>query len=70
MVDEIKEVVEEACKGPVLSCADILGVAARGSVIIVSVNEILHSHNHNFIMEYFFRCKCKLYINCELLVKN
>ena len=53
MVDEIKEAVDKACKGPVVSCADILAVAAHDSVIIVSVNEILHSHKLQFYYGIF-----------------
>ncbi|KAL2337619.1 hypothetical protein Fmac_012065 [Flemingia macrophylla] len=33
VVDEIKEAVDEACGKPVVSCADILAVAARDSVV-------------------------------------
>ncbi|KAK4274894.1 hypothetical protein QN277_018056 [Acacia crassicarpa] len=35
VVDEIKAAVDKACKGPVISCADILAVAARDSVTIL-----------------------------------
>ncbi|CAL0307704.1 unnamed protein product [Lupinus luteus] len=34
VVDEIKAAVDKACKLPVVSCADILAVAARDSVAI------------------------------------
>lgn len=36
VVDQIKTQVNQACKGNVVSCADILAVAARDSVAIVS----------------------------------
>ena len=36
LVDEIKEAVDQACGKPVVSCADILTVAARDSVVAVS----------------------------------
>lgn len=36
VVDEIKAAVDRACKRPVVSCADILAIAARDSVAIVS----------------------------------
>lgn len=46
MIDEIKEAVDKACKRPVVSCADILAIAARDSVSIVSsVLQISHSLN-------------------------
>ncbi|CAJ1970747.1 unnamed protein product [Sphenostylis stenocarpa] len=35
VVDKVKAAVDEACKGPVVSCADILAVAARDSVAIL-----------------------------------
>ncbi|KAJ1412209.1 Plant peroxidase [Sesbania bispinosa] len=35
VVDEIKAAVDKACKGPVVSCADILAIAARDSVAIL-----------------------------------
>ena len=38
VVDEIKAAVDKACKGPIVSCADILAVAARDSVAIVSTS--------------------------------
>lgn len=36
VVDEIKQAVDQACGKPVVSCADILAVAARDSVVAVS----------------------------------
>lgn len=41
VVDEIKAAVDKACKRPVVSCADILAIAARDSVAIVSVTQTL-----------------------------
>lgn len=38
MIDEIKAAVDKACKRPVVSCADILAIAARDSISIVSVD--------------------------------
>ncbi|OIW04403.1 hypothetical protein TanjilG_32595 [Lupinus angustifolius] len=35
VVDEIKEAVDKVCKCPVVSCADILAIAARDSVAIL-----------------------------------
>lgn len=42
VVDQIKAAVDKACKRPVVSCADILAVAARDSVAIVSAIQIFH----------------------------
>jgi len=36
VIDEIKQAVDKACRKPVVSCADILAVAARDSVVAVS----------------------------------
>lgn len=41
VVDEIKAAVEKACPSHVVSCADILAIAARDSVAIVSAKHIL-----------------------------
>nr|DAD28177.1 TPA_asm: hypothetical protein HUJ06_029645 [Nelumbo nucifera] len=37
VVDKIKSAVDKACGGPVVSCADILAVAARDSVVAVGI---------------------------------
>jgi len=36
VVDQIKRAVDEACGKPVVSCADILAIVARDSVVAVS----------------------------------
>lgn len=36
VVDQIKSAVNDACLGNVVSCADILAVAARDSIVAVS----------------------------------
>ena len=36
VVDQIKAAVDSACYGSVVSCADILAIAARDSVVTVS----------------------------------
>lgn len=43
VVNEIKAAVDKACNRPVISCADILAVAARDSVAIVSAIQIKFS---------------------------
>ena len=43
VVDEIKTAVDKYCNASVISCADILAVAARDSVEIVSVDIIFYS---------------------------
>jgi peroxidase len=42
VVDQIKTAVTKACRRDVVSCADILAIAARDSVAIVSLSNILH----------------------------
>ena len=41
VVDEIKAAVDKHCNASVVSCADILALAARDSVEIVSVDIII-----------------------------
>lgn len=45
VVDRIKSAVDEACGAPVVSCADILAVAARDSVVGVSYRTLIY-HLH------------------------
>lgn len=59
VVDDIKQAVDEACGTPVVSCADILAVAARDSVVAVSNTAALINTN--------FNPKCNVFINCCLL---
>lgn len=37
VVDEIKKAVDKVCGKPIVSCADILAVAARDSVVAVTL---------------------------------
>jgi peroxidase len=36
LIDDIKSTVYDVCQGNVISCADILAVAARDSIVAVS----------------------------------
>ncbi|XP_020229346.1 peroxidase 52 [Cajanus cajan] len=44
VVDEIKGAVDEACGKPVVSCADILAVAARDSVVAQHLQPLRPQH--------------------------
>lgn len=37
VIDKIKSAVDQVCGGPIVSCADILAVAARDSVVAVCI---------------------------------
>lgn len=51
VVDDIKKAVDKACGKPVVSCADILTVAARDSVVAVS------NINPNYIkIPFYYIC--------------
>lgn len=53
MVDEIKAAVDTACKGHVASCADILAIAARDSVAIVSTKYYIIHKSFASIINYY-----------------
>lgn len=60
VVDAIKTAVESVCSG-VVSCADILTIAARDSILLVSLRiKILYNDENNFRGE---SKKCELLFN-------
>lgn len=46
VIDTIKSAVNTICLGNVVSCADILAVAARDSIVAVSSSPAGHSRTH------------------------
>ena len=50
VVDQVKAEVDRVCGRPVVSCADILAVAARDSVVAVSP---LPFHRQKFINRFY-----------------
>lgn len=69
VVDEIKEAVDKACKRPVVSCADILAIAARDSVAIVSSSVVLTNKPFILIYSYTIR-KCHYSLLTKRLINN
>lgn len=59
VIDEIKQAVDKACGKPVVSCADILTVAARDSVVAVSNNNINTS-------SFLFKCHFLNIFLCQI----
>ena len=59
MIDRIKAEVDKACGSPVVSCADILTVAARDSVVAVRNTNMFIKNVVYFIRKIHREVICK-----------
>ena len=66
VVDQIKYEVDKACGRPVVSCADILAVAARDSVVAVSIATLAASFSIPMLITLNLLCTSIIYF--ELII--